>query len=79
MAVRLSDEVLIDTFPPMQYGMPSFRATREPSGAKTVIRLSGICGGMYNRDGTAGPNYDECALKVGGAQNLYRKFVNERM
>jgi len=79
MAVRISDDSLIDTFAPVQYGMATFRATREPAGEKMIVRLEGRCRGMYNRDGTEGPNYADCARAIGVPQNKFLRYLHDHM
>jgi hypothetical protein len=79
MKVRLVDDTTIDTFAPVDYGLASFQAVKMPVGDTMVIRLFGQCRGMYGTDGKPGPNYSQCALAVGVPQNLFAKFVRERM
>jgi hypothetical protein len=78
-AVRLSDESLIETFVPSEYERASFAATRVPNGDVMVIKLGAACLGMYNRDGTLGPNYIGCATQVSQAQLNFKHFLYQRM
>lgn len=78
--VRLSlRRAMIETFAPIEYGRATFQATRVPDGDSMVISLGATCRGMYNRDGTLGPNYVGCATQVSQAQLNFRHFIYQRM
>ncbi|WP_090551603.1 hypothetical protein [Paraburkholderia caballeronis] len=73
--VESADASTIETGEPHQYGVASLRAERTVSDGVTIIRLKGICRGMYDTDGGPGPLYRECAQRLYDAALDFRRSM----
>jgi len=64
----------IETGEPHQFGVVYLRAERVAAAdGVTVIRLKGMCRGMYDTDGGPGPLYRGCAKQIYDAALDYRR------
>jgi hypothetical protein len=79
MKVRQSDDAAVETYNSNDYGLLALRAIREPQKTGMSIQLDGNCKGMYNYNGTQGPFYEACGLKLIRALGNFRPFVTSRM
>lgn len=73
--IRSTDDT-IETRMPHEFGLAWFWATRKATAnGETVIRLKGLCRGMYDSDGSPGWIYERCAEQLREAQIEFAKEV----
>lgn len=73
--VRIATGTLIESYEPTNYQRVGLKATLETmpgEGTKKIARLTPSCMGMYSTEGTAGPFYDECVVRI---SQIYKGFV----
>lgn len=74
---RLTDDT-IETRMPHEFGVAYFWAVRRMTGNGTaVIRLKGLCRGMYGSDGGPGWIYRHCAGQLRDAQIEFARVVGD--
>jgi hypothetical protein len=74
---RLDDDT-IETRMPHEFGVAYFWAQRlKTDDGMTVIRLKGLCRGMYSVDGGPGWTYRSCAAQLREAQNEFAREMGE--
>ncbi len=70
------DDISIETRIPHEFGVAYFWATRRTADdGTTVIRLKGLCRGMYSVDGGPGWTYRSCAAQLREAQIEFAREV----
>lgn len=70
------DDDTIETRMPHEFGVAYFWATRlTADDGRTVIRLKGLCRGMYSVDGGPGWTYGSCAAQLREAQIEFAREV----
>ena len=74
--IRRADDVAIETAEPHVYGAVYVWATRttDDTGA-SIIRLKGMCRGMYRDNGKPGWLYTSCARQIRAVEADFRAYV----
>lgn len=71
-----ADDTLIETASPAAFGVAWFWAERAIAGdGRTVVRLKGMCRGMYNVDGGPGWMYETCSRQIVERERAFRQSV----
>jgi hypothetical protein len=76
--IKRSDDSVIETDLPHEFGILYMWASKEPSlndPNAWVIRLKVMCRGMYKSDGSPGWLYDSCASQVEQVERNFRPYT----